>query len=120
MYEHHSQTIENLRNLLEPDPNNLALIIVGSVARGEAREDSDVDFLRVVPEPVFDELSARYSIGMDASSCCVAPGGGCGGDAISKTMLRNLRDRGSELQRWAFTNAQILFSRDPEIDVLAK
>lgn len=120
MYEHHRQTIENLRNFLKPDPNNLALIIVGSVARDEAGEDSDVDFLLVVPEPIFDELAAKNSTGIDASQCCVPPGGGCGGMALTKSALRDLRRQGNELLRWSFTKAQIIFSRDPEIDVLAR
>ena len=120
MHEHHRQTIENLRKHLEPDPTNLALIVIGSVARGEAGPQSDVDFYLVVPEPVFDELSASNATGVDASHCCVAPAGGCGGMAITKSRLQDLCERGNEFLRWSFTNAQVIFSRDPEIDVLVK
>jgi hypothetical protein len=120
MHEHHRQTIENLRKHLEPDQNNLALIVIGSVARGEAGPPSDVDFYLVVPELVFDGLAARSATGIDASTCCVAPAGGCGGMAITKSRLQDLRERGNEFLRWSFTNAQIIFSRDAEIDVLVK
>lgn len=44
MYAHHRQTIENHKACYEHESDCLALVIIGSVARGEARPDSDVDF----------------------------------------------------------------------------
>ena len=43
MYPDHAETIARLVARWQPDPTVLALIIVGSVARGDARPDSDVD-----------------------------------------------------------------------------
>lgn len=120
MYEHHRQTIENLRAYLQPDPKNIALIVNGSVARDEAMEGSDVDFYIVVDDWLFDERSAQNATGVDASKCCVAPCPECNGGLTTKTVLKNWRDRGSELQRWAFTKVLVVFSRDPEIEVLVQ
>ena len=39
----HKKAIEKLINLHKNNPNNIALIICGSIARNEARPDSDVD-----------------------------------------------------------------------------
>lgn len=120
MDEHHRQTIENLRKLFEPDTNNIAFVIVGSVARGEARPESDVDFYLVVEDPVFDELAAKHGTTISANQCCVAPCPEAGGRAMKKAELRDLCDGGSELQRWAFTKAQVVFSRDPEVHSLTE
>lgn len=50
MYEWHKQMIENLKHHFETDFRFLALVIVGSVARDDAREDSDLDFVLVARE----------------------------------------------------------------------
>lgn len=57
MHEWHRQTIERLRERFESDIHYLALIVVGSVAREEAREDSDVDFVLVAIDDEYAKLS---------------------------------------------------------------
>jgi hypothetical protein len=120
MFEHHSKTIENLKGYFEKDEGNLALIVIGSVARGDAMPDSDVDFYLVVSESKFTEFVAREATGIDASACCVSPCPGAGGDALTIAAMREIREHGNEIARWAFYRAQIIFSRDEEIDQLVK
>jgi UTP:GlnB (protein PII) uridylyltransferase len=61
MYEHHRQTIENLQARYENDPGSLALIVIGSVGRDEARPESDLDFYLVVPQLVYEAGLARHA-----------------------------------------------------------
>lgn len=120
MHEHHRQTIENLQKRFEPDPNNFALIVNGSVARGEARPESDVDFYLVVADPLFDDLSTKNATVIEANEFCVAPCPEANGFAIPKRTLRELSAHGSEFMRWAFTKAQVVFHRDEEIPSLVR
>ena len=50
MYEHHRQSIENLLDYFKDDQQITAIVLGGSVAKGCAREDSDIDAILVVPE----------------------------------------------------------------------
>ena len=45
IHDHHHRAIERLTDAYCDDPEFRALIIGGSLAKGFAREDSDVDFL---------------------------------------------------------------------------
>jgi len=99
MHDHHKQTIENLRSHFEPDPHNLAFIVVGSVARGEAGEGSDLDFYLVVDEQTFADLSTKNAWLLEANEYCVAPCPEANGFAITISGLKELRDQGSELMR---------------------
>jgi hypothetical protein len=120
MHEHHRQTVENLQKHFEPDTNNIALIINGSVARGEARPESDVDFYLVVADPLFEELSAKNAAVIEANELCVAPCQEANGFAIPKRTLLEVCDHGNEFMRWAFTRAQVVCSRDAEIQSLVR
>ena len=57
MHEHHRQTILRLADSYERDPGYLALVVVGSVARGEAGARSDVDFVLLATD---EEYARRH------------------------------------------------------------
>ncbi|HEU0295475.1 MAG TPA: nucleotidyltransferase domain-containing protein [Anaerolineales bacterium] len=120
MFEHHRKTIENLKEHFEKDDDNLALIVIGSVARGDALEQSDVDFYLVVRDAAFAESSARDAMGIDASEYCVPPCPEAGGSTLTIAAMRNLCDHGNEIARWAFHQAKVIFSKDEEINRLVE
>ena len=77
------------------DDNVVAAILIGSCARGDEREDSDVDYNLVVREK--------------RNNC-----------HVTKDDLFLIRARANEPTRWSYTGAKVLFSRDPEIaDIIA-
>jgi hypothetical protein len=115
MYEHHRQTIENLKACYEKEADCLALIIIGSVARGEASQSSDVDFYLVVNEQTYEDCIARNGECIDAQEYSVPPCTEANGYLISKPALKVMRDNGNEIDRWMFTNALVVFSKDAEI-----
>lgn len=51
-HPHHEQRIDELARLAQDD-GSIGLIVVGSVARGTARADSDIDVYRVVDDTAF-------------------------------------------------------------------
>ncbi len=120
MHEHHRQTIENLRNHFQANDENIALIINGSVAREDARAESDVDFYLVVAEPIYEESLAKNAAILEAHEACVAPCPEANGFAISKSALKEIRMQGSEYLRWAFTKARVVYTKDAEIENLVR
>lgn len=119
MYEHHRQTIENLKACYEKGDGCLALIVVGSVGRGEARPESDVDFYLVVSQPVYEARLAEKATCLDAHTHSVAPCEEANGYLISIPAMQALRDRGNEIERWTFTRALVVFSKEAVINRLA-
>jgi predicted nucleotidyltransferase len=115
MYDHHRQTIENLRKRFEPNKNHIAFIVNGSVAREDAGEGSDVDFYLVVEDPAQPDFSVDDLVPLDANEDCIAPCPEANGFVVSKAFLKKIRDEGSEFMRWAFYKAQVIFSREEEI-----
>ena len=118
MYDHHRQTIENLRACYEKEDDCLALIIIGSVARGEAGQSSDVDFYLVVNEQAYEDCLTRNGECIDAHEYSVSPCTEANGYLISLPALKAMCDHGNEIDRWMFTSALVEFSKDVEIDQL--
>jgi hypothetical protein len=121
MLEHHERAIARLTAALRDDPRYLALIIGGSLAKGRARPDSDVDVLIVATD---EEAAARRAAGdiqYFNREVTDWPGGYAEGKIIDAQFLRDVAERGSEPARAAFTGAVIAFSRLPGLaDLLAR
>jgi hypothetical protein len=115
--EQHQRAIDNLVEHFRTDPNCLALIIAGSVAKGVARDDSDVDVFLVTTQ---DEFHRRKQLGetffIMRSEICDYPGGYIDGKVIDEQFLHDCADHGSEPARWAFTGAFVAYSRVPGLD----
>ncbi len=118
MFEHHRQTIENLKGCYEAQDDCLALLIIGSVARGDAGETSDVDFYLVVTEQVYQDCEARNAGCVDAHEHSVSPCTEANGYLTSLPALQALRDRGNEMDRWMFSHVLVVFCKDEAIEKL--
>lgn len=120
MFEHHQKTIENLKRYFEKNTDYLAFILNGSVARGDAREDSDVDYHLVVEKNKYEEALNKNALAVEASKFCVLPCPESNGILTSKDRLKAICKQGNEIERWTFFKAKIIFSRDKEIEELVK
>ena len=110
-FAHHRQTIGRMVARAEAITDTLGLIVIGSVTRGEAHERSDVDAMLVVADQV------RPAI-FDASDLAIPPAEGAGGLTVDLSYLRAAAERAPEPTRFAFVDAIVVLSRDPEIDRL--
>ncbi len=115
---HHRQTIDRLAAEYQNDPNFPALIIGGSVAKGWARPDSDVDFLIVTTEAEFERRLAAGDLFINRKDLCDYEGGYVDGKIISLSFLQELADKGNEPSRAAFEGAFAAYSHIPELDAL--
>lgn len=94
MFPHARAAVEALINDHSGNPDILACILIGSQARGDAREGSDIDFNLVMSDGKTDPENTSH---------------------VSKRDLIQIRDHGNELTRWAYTNAKLLFCWDQEL-----
>lgn len=120
MFDHHKHTIGNLRTVFENNDEYLAFIVNGSVARGDARQEADLDYYLVIDDDAFAELLEKKAISHEANDYCVPPCLEANGFLTSKAFLIEIRDRGSETARSAFDQAQVIFSRDNDINELVE
>ena len=118
MYEHHRQSIENLLDYFKDDQQITAIVLGGSVAKGCAREDSDIDAILVVPESRYACLERENRLTECVYGHCTYEKGYFDLKYCTKAYLKALAREGSEPSRNAFLSAQCLFSKDPEIEEL--
>ena len=95
MTEVHKREIAAFVERHRADDNVIAAILIGSLARGDEREDSDVDIDLVVREKRSNAEKTKDDLVL-------------------------IRDHGNELTRWSFTDAKVLFSVDNEIESIIR
>lgn len=81
-----------------------------------ARDDSDIDLVFVVSTAELERRRATGSLSADASDLAQWPRGHVGGGVVDLPFLRAAAERGPEPARFAFTNARVLFTREPEVE----
>ena len=108
---HHQRAINNLVNEYQDDPRFPALIIGGSVAKGCARDDSDIDFMIIAHDEEFDAIKSRGDLFINRTDLCDYPGGFVDGEIINMQYLTAVADKGNEPSRAAFDGAFIAYSR---------
>jgi predicted nucleotidyltransferase len=118
--EHHQRAIDRLTDAYRDDSDYLALIIGGSVAKGLARPDSDVDFLIVATDDVFQRRLDARDLFINRTDLCDDEGGYVDGKIISLDFLTQLADRGNEPSRAAFQGAFAAFSHIADLDALLR
>lgn len=120
---HHQCAIDRLTKVYNNDARFPALIIGGSVAKGWARPDSDVDFLIVTTEAEFDRRRRSTTPGelfINRTDLSDYAGGYVDGKIISVSFLEKLAQSGNEPSRAAFNGAFLAYSRIPELDAIIK
>jgi hypothetical protein len=102
----------------ENRPEVLALIVVGSVARGDARFDSDLDCYAVVTDAEYERRRAAGMTAFTAADLGGEPSLDAGGPIIDMAFLRDVAARGPEPMRYAFVDAMLPFTRAQEVAAL--
>lgn len=107
----HQRTIERLVDLFKDDARFLALIVGGSVAKGRARPDSDVDILLVATDEEYARRVAVQDIWYINREVCDYPQGYAEGKIIDWQFLQDVASHGSEPARASFVGAFVGYTR---------
>lgn len=75
MYKHHEESIEKLKEYFLPMKGMIAIVLDGSIVKGNERPDSDIDALIVVTEETYAELAAQNRLAEVIPGHCTYEGG---------------------------------------------
>jgi hypothetical protein len=121
MLPHHQKAIDRLTEHFQNDERFLALIVGGSLVKGFARPDSDVDFMLVATDEEYARRLPKNDLCYFTTDFCDYPGGYVDGKIVDVPFLREVAERGSEPARAAFVGAYLTFTRLPDLpDLLAR
>lgn len=115
MLEHHRKAIDNLVEYFKPDPEAIAVILGGSVAKGLERPNSDIDALIIVTDECYARREKSNTLCECISGHCDYEGGYFDLKYLTKSFLIAVAEKGSEPARNAFLHSRCLYSSDPEI-----
>ena len=111
MYAHHTQSIQNVTEYFQRDPQVVALLLAGSIAHGFETPTSDVDILILVSEEEHKQRLANNQVHFFNMDLCTYEGGYVDGKYLSLSFLDQVKEKGSEPARFAFAGSRVLFSR---------
>lgn len=118
MYAHQQSTLDAIAEHFKNDADVIALLLAGSITKGWAREDSDVDIVIVkTPEAYQKHLGSR-DLTYYNPDVATYEGGYVDGKFVDKQFLLDVLDHGSEVAKSAFLGAKVVFSHDPEIPAM--
>ncbi len=115
MYQHHKESLENLKNYFLDKEEVIAVIFGGSVAKGCERPDSDLDAMIVISDEAYEKRRKTNQTAETIKGYCTYPDGYFDLKYMTKQFLADAAAKGSEPTRNAFVKSQVLFSKDPEI-----
>jgi hypothetical protein len=118
MLETHRQIIGRITQRCRADPDVLALVVIGSVARGDAHEHSDVDAIAILTDEAYARYQATGGSLLSAQELSGADSTDPKAAIRDRAYLRAAAERGPEPTRYAFIRTIVPFSRDPEIERL--
>lgn len=116
MEPHHAETIRRTTDYFAAQPNVTGLLLAGSLAHGFATPGSDVDVMIVVSNTEHHERLQNGATCFFSREFCTYADGYVDGKYTSLSYLARVAQQGSEPARFAFQDAQVLFSRDPSLD----
>ena len=111
MYPHHIQSIQNVTEYFQRDPEVLALLLAGSIAHGFEMPASDVDILILVSEADHQKRLEENRVHFFNRDLCTYEGGYVDGKYLQPGFIEQVKQRGSEPARFAFSGSRVLFSR---------
>jgi len=119
MHPHHADSILILTDYCRTKPEIIGLFLVGSVATGEARADSDLDCVAIISQEALDE---RIRTGVGSleviKGMCTYDGGYFDIHYHSPEQCQTFAQSGSELIRNLFRDALDLYGDNPQLAAL--
>ncbi|MEM6749816.1 MAG: nucleotidyltransferase domain-containing protein [Planctomycetota bacterium] len=115
MWPHHQQAVESLLPTLDDDPDALALILGGSLARGRGRADSDLDGYIVLTDHAMARRIERDDlVDTTKSHHCQYEGGYFDLKCVTRAILEQAVEEASEPFRASLVGVNIAWTRQGE------
>jgi hypothetical protein len=114
--EHHERALARYVASVAPDPEVLAVIVSGSVARGAERPDSDVDLYLLVTEQRWDAAYAERRLMYTSTDGIGYDEGYFDIKLATLSYLDDAAERGDDPVRDSFASARVAFSRVPDLE----
>lgn len=119
MYRHHEESIKNMIEHYRENKEIKALFLIGSVATGSERPDSDLDGVAVVSREYHEYKKECGGLEEVYFGKCTYEGGYFNVHYITREDLEYLATKGSEPMRNMFICARPLFCDEPDLLELA-
>ncbi len=120
MKEHHIRVVERLKNVYENDKDYLALILCGSCASGNVRDDSDIDVYLVATDEKYAEVKKTKSYFFERPELVDYEDGYIDGKIINLEFLQQAIVNGSEPTRASFIDSYPVFSNIDGLEDMLK
>ncbi|MCL2764670.1 MAG: nucleotidyltransferase domain-containing protein [Treponema sp.] len=120
MHLHHKESIENMIKHYRENREIMALFLIGSVATGTARPDSDIDGVAVVSQEYLNYKKNNNGLEETYFGKCTYEGGYFNIHYMTYEDLVKLEKSGSEPMRNMFSCAHTLFCDEPACRELAE
>jgi len=111
MYPHHTQSIHNVADYFQRDPEVLALLLGGSIAHGFETPTSDIDLMVFVSDEDYKKRFAENRIHFFNQELTTYEGGYVDGKYSTQSFVQQIIEKGSEPARFAFAGSRVLFSK---------
>lgn len=118
MFKHHEESLKIMKEHFQKDNDVIALILGGSVAKGEERPDSDLDGMVIITDQAYEKRKSEGNLAECIFDMCTYPGGYFDIKYFNKSYLQAAAVRGSDPTRNSFINAKVIFSTDSEIEAI--
>ena len=118
MYPHQQATLDAFAEKMKQDADVIALLLVGSIAKGWMSEKSDVDVVIIKMDEAAKRDFAAHNLTYADFDIATYEGGYVDTKIIDKQFLLDVLSHGSEVAKSAFIGAKIVFSHDPEIETI--
>lgn len=115
MYKHHIESIENMIKHYRDNPEIKALFLIGSVATGTERPDSDIDGVAIVSKDYYELKKNNEGLEEVYHGKCTYEGGYFNIHYMTRKDLEQLAANGSEPMRNMFSCARVLFCDEPDL-----
>ncbi len=116
MEAHHSKAIDDFLAGYATKDEFIAILLVGSLAHGFAKVNSDIDIILVATEDEYQRRQGQKQLAFSLWDICAYPGGYIDCKVVSLASLNQIAARGSDPARYAFKDATILSSRTAALD----
>lgn len=118
-YKHHAESIENMIKHYRENTKIKALFLIGSIATGTERPNSDIDAVAIVSKEDYEQKKNNNELEEVYYGKCTYEGGYFNIHYMTRESLVGIARNGTEPMRNMFACARVLFCDEPGLPELA-